>query len=133
MLPMLEAMEREACAERARYAGIFARLADVVFASIVRGWVECGCGDATGWIKALREAAEMGSSRSVIADRFLKVTGTTPTRYLAKLRVAAQWISRDRVPIEMAAQRLGYGSHAAFSRALKRVIGHPPRAARVRD
>jgi AraC-like DNA-binding protein len=156
ILPMLEAMEREACNERAGYAGILARLADVVSASIVRGWVECGCGDATGWVEALRDprlgriiaafhrdpgrdwtlaglAAEMGSSRSVIAERFLRVTGTTPLRYLTELRMslAAQWISRDRVPIDVAAHRLGYGSQAAFSRAFKRVIGHSPGATRA--
>jgi len=53
--PMLDAMERESCSERAGFAGILARLADVVAAFIVRGWVECGCGDATGWVQALRE------------------------------------------------------------------------------
>ena len=156
ILPMLEAMEREACTERAGYAGILARLADVVSASIVRGWVECGCGDATGWVEALRDprlggiiaafhrdpgrdwtlaglAAEMGSSRSVIAERFLRVTGTTPLRYLTELRMslAAEWISRERMPIEVAAHRLGYGSQAAFSRAFKRVIGHSPGATRA--
>ena len=156
ILPMLEAMEREACDERAGYAGILARLADVVSASIVRGWVECGCGDATGWVQALRDprlgrviaalhrdpgrdwtladlAAEMGSSRSVFVERFLGVTGTTPVRYLTELRMrlAARWISHDRMPIEVAAHRLGYGSQAAFSRAFKRVIGESPGAARV--
>ena len=75
----------------------------------------------------------MGSSRSVIAERFLKVTGTTPLRYLTELRMslAAEWISRERMPIEVAAHRLGYGSQAAFSRAFKRVIGHSPGATRT--
>ncbi|BCH32071.1 AraC family transcriptional regulator [Mesorhizobium sp. L-8-10] len=151
ILPMLEAMEREARDARAGFAGILARLADVVSAFIVRGWVECGCGDATGWVEALRDprlgrviaalhrdpgrnwtladlAAEMGSSRSVFAERFLAVTGMTPVRYLTELRMrlASQWIGRDRMPIETAAHRLGYGSQAAFSRAFKRVIGSPP-------
>ena len=154
-LPMLEAMERETRTERAGFAGILARLADVVSASIVRGWVECGCGDARGWVEALRDprlgrvisalhrdpgrnwtvaelAAEMGSSRSVFAERFLAVTGLTPVRYMTELRMrlAAQWIGRERMSIESAAHRLGYGSQAAFSRAFKRVIGHPPGAAR---
>ncbi|MBN3791593.1 cupin domain-containing protein, partial [Burkholderia sp. Ac-20353] len=53
--PMLDAMERESCTARAGFAGILARLADVVAAFIVRGWVECGCGAATGWVQALRE------------------------------------------------------------------------------
>lgn len=155
ILPMLEAMEREARTERAGFAGILARLADVVSASIVRGWVECGCGDARGWIDALRDprlgrvllalhrdpgrdwtvaelAAEMGSSRSIFAERFLAVTGMTPVRYLTELRMrlAERWIGRDRMPIEAAAHRLGYGSQAAFSRAFKRVIGRPPGAVR---
>ena len=159
ILPMLEAMAREACTERAGFAAILARLADVVSASIVRGWVECGCGGASncGWIDALRDArlgrviaalhrdpgrdwtvaelaAEMGSSRSVFAERFLAVTGLTPLRYLAdlRMRLAAQWIGRDRMPIEAAAHRLGYGSQAAFSRAFKRVIGQSPGAVRTK-
>jgi AraC-like DNA-binding protein len=158
ILPMLEAMAREVCTERAGFAGILARLADVVSASIVRGWVECGCGDASGWIDALRDprlgrvitalhrdpgrdwsvaelAAEMGSSRSVFAERFLAITGLTPLRYVTELRMrlAAQWIGRDHMPIEAVAHRLGYGSQAAFSRAFKRVIGRPPGTARTVD
>jgi len=113
----------------------------------------CGCGDASGWIAALRDprlgrvlvalhrepgrdwtlvelAKLMGASRSVFAERFLAVTGVPPLRYLTemRMRLAAQWISRDGMPIETAAHRLGYGSHAAFSRAFKRVTGYPPGA-----
>jgi len=153
--PMLDAMERESCNKRAGFAGILARLADVVSAIIVRGWVESGCGGATGWLKALRDprlgkaivamhrepgrnwtvadlADEMGSSRSVFAERFLAVTGMTPVRYLTELRMrlAAQWLGRDDATIESVAFQLGYGSLAAFSRAFKRVIGEPPGAMR---
>jgi AraC-like DNA-binding protein len=156
ILPILEAMARESREERAGYAGILARLADVVSAFIVRGWAECGCGAATGWVGALRDprlgrvivalhrdpgrnwtvaelAAEMSSSRSVFAERFLAVTGMTPLRYLAELRMrlAAQWIREGRMSIEATADRLGYGSQAAFSRAFKRIVGHPPGAARA--
>ncbi|OZI21081.1 AraC family transcriptional regulator [Bordetella genomosp. 9] len=155
ILPMLEAMARESCEERAGYAGILARLADVVSAFIVRGWVECGCGDAKGWVEALRDprlgraivamhrepgrdwtvaelAERMGSSRSVFAERFLAVTGMTPVRYLTELRMrlAAQWLRDGRMSIEGAAYELGYGSQAAFSRAFKRIVGHTPGAAR---
>lgn len=155
LLPMLEAMAREAEAERAGYAGILARLADVVSASIVRAWVECGCGDANGWVEALRDprlgrviaalhrepgrnwtlaelASEMGRSRSVFAARFMTVTGMTPVRYLTELRMqlATQWIAREHMPIDRVAQKLGYNSQAAFSRAFKRVVGVPPSAVR---
>nr|WP_089729172.1 AraC family transcriptional regulator [Halomonas muralis] len=156
ILPILEAMEREVRIERAGFAGILTRLAEVVSASIVRGWVECGCGDATGWVEALRDprlgrviaalhrdpgrnwtveslASEMGSSRSVFAERFLAITGTTPLRYVTELRMrlASQWIARDRLSIETVAERLGYGSQAAFSRAFKRVTGQSPGAVRT--
>jgi AraC-like DNA-binding protein len=155
ILPMLEAMEREVCRERAGYGAIVTRLADVVSASIVRGWVECGCGDATGWVAALRDprlgrvigalhrepgrnwtvasmASEMGASRSVFAERFLAITGVTPLRYVTdlRMRLATQWISQDRLPVDTVAERLGYGSAAAFSRAFKRVTGASPGVAR---
>ncbi|WP_312042249.1 AraC family transcriptional regulator [Erwinia sp.] len=156
--PMLEAMERESLGQRAGYAGILARLADVVAALIVRGWVESGCGAAGGWLAALRDprlgkalvalhrepgknwtvaqlAAEMGSSRSVFAERFLAVTGMTPVRYLTTLRMqlATQWIGRDGEAIESVAWRLGYGSLAAFSRAFKRTTGATPGALRTEE
>jgi AraC-like DNA-binding protein len=155
MLPILEAMERETCGERAGFAGILAHLANVVAAFIVRAWAESGCGEASGWVSALRDprlggvisavhrdpgrdwtvadlAAEMGSSRSIFAERFLAVTGLTPLRYLTELRMrlAAEWIGRDRMPIDVAAHRLGYGSHAAFSRAFKRINGRSPGSVR---
>jgi len=151
ILPILEAMERETLTERVGFAGILARLADVVAASIVRGWVENGCGSASGWVEALRDpklgrvllavhrdpgrnwtvatlAEEMGASRSVFAERFLAVTGTTPLNYLTdlRMRLAVEWIGRGGIPIETAAHRLGYGSQAAFSRAFKRIVGYPP-------
>ena len=78
-------------------------------------------------------AREMGSSRSVFAERFLSVTGMTPLRYLTevRMRLAAQWIARGHMTIEAAAHRLGYGSQAAFSRAFKRVTGLPPGGVRT--
>ncbi|WP_186394094.1 AraC family transcriptional regulator [Stappia sp. TSB10GB4] len=153
--PLLDAMEREMTGDRAGSASILARLAEVVAVSVIRTWVECGCGDATGWVAALRDArlgrvlaalhrdpgrnwtlvdmaATMGSSRSVFAERFAAATGTTPLRYVASLRMrlAAQWLTRDRLPVEEVAHRLGYQSQAAFSRAYKRVVGTPPGQAR---
>jgi AraC-like DNA-binding protein len=149
--PMLKAMERETCAPRAGSVGIMARLADVLAASIVRGWVECGGDNAAGWFEALRDprlgraigalhrtpgrnwtvaelAAEAGCSRSMFAERFQSMTGQSPLRYLAELRMrlATQWIEHERQPIDMIAQRLGYASQAAFSRAFKRITGQSP-------
>ncbi|WP_393969792.1 AraC family transcriptional regulator [Kluyvera intermedia] len=149
--PLLAAMERESLSRQVGFAGILARLADVVAALIVRGWVENGCGKGTGWIQVLRDprlsraiyamheqpgvnwsvadlAKEAGTSRSVFAERFLSATGTTPAKYLGELRMrlAIQYIGQEQQAIETVALRLGYGSVAAFSRAFKRVVGHSP-------
>ncbi|MNP49013.1 Urease operon transcriptional activator [compost metagenome] len=153
--PLLEAMERESMTRQVGFAGILARLADVVAALIVRGWVEAGCGKATGWIQVLRDprlsraiyamhqqpgvnwsvaelAKEAGTSRSVFAERFLSATGTTPAKYLTELRMrlAIQYIGQENQAIETVALRLGYGSLAAFSRAFKRIVGQSPGALR---
>ncbi|MRS89204.1 helix-turn-helix domain-containing protein [Enterobacteriaceae bacterium RIT714] len=149
--PLLAAMERESMTRQVGFAGILARLADVVAALIVRGWVEAGCGKATGWVQVLRDprlsraiyamhqqpgvnwsvaelAKEAGTSRSVFAERFLSATGTTPAKYLSELRMrlAIQYIRHEHQAIETVALRLGYGSLAAFSRAFKRIVGQAP-------
>ena len=154
---LLDAMEREMAGARPGSAGILARLAEVVAANIVREWVEDGSGDTTGWIAALRDrrlgkvlaalhrdpgkawsidemARLMGSSRSIFAERFVSATGMTPLRYLSAIRMhmAAQWLGRDRVPIEQVASRLSYNSPAAFSRAFKRFTGYAPGQVRRR-
>lgn len=155
LLPILDAMKREICSGRIGYAGILARLADVVAAMIVRGWVECGCDNASGLVAALRDprlarailalhrqpgrdwtvadlAAQCNVSRSVFAERFQATIGIPPLRYATELRMrlAGQWLTHDRLSIDHVAQRLGYTSQAAFSRAFKRVTGQPPGASR---
>ena len=151
LMPILTAMEHEACTGRVGDAGILARLADVVMAVIVRDWVECGCSNSSAFVTALREpklsrailalhrqpgrnwtvaelAAESGLSRSVFAKRFQETIGIAPLHYAGELRmrIAHTWLSYDRMPIERVAERLGYTSQAAFSRAYKRITGTPP-------
>jgi AraC-like DNA-binding protein len=151
LMPILTTMEREVSAARVGFAGILARLADVVAAMVVRGWVECACGNASGLVAALRDprlanallalhqqpgrdwtvaqlAEQCNSSRSVFADRFQATIGVAPLRYVTELRMrlASQWLTLERLPIEEVAQRLGYTSQAAFSRAFKRVTGKTP-------
>lgn len=148
---LLEAMAREVTLDRVGSGGVLARLADVVAASIIRAWVEGGCGDATGWIAAVRDpkigrvlaaihlephrtwtvdalARIMGASRSGFAQHFAAIVGETPARYVTRLRMqqARQWLVRDRMRIAVVARRLGYESEASFSRAFKRVFGVPP-------
>jgi AraC-like DNA-binding protein len=153
---LLEAMEREVELDRIGACGILSRLADVLAASIIRAWVECGCSDSTGWVAAVRcprlgkvvaaihadparnwtvpmLAELMGASRSSFAEAFTRTLGESPAKYVAKMKMvqARRWISQDGMRVAVAADRLGYDSEASFSRAFKRVIGHPPSAARA--
>ena len=155
LLPILDSMKREICAGRVGFAGVLARLAEVAAAMIVRGWIECGCENASGLLAALRDprlarailalhrqpghqwtvaqlAAECHVSRSVFARRFETTIGVPPLRYATELRMhlAKQLLTQESVPIEAVALRLGYTSQAAFSRAFKRVIGTSPGASR---
>ncbi|MGW3473628.1 AraC family transcriptional regulator [Saccharopolyspora sp. NPDC000995] len=155
LIPILESMKREICAARVGFAGILAGLAEVAAAMIVRGWIECGCDNSAGLVAALRDprlacailalhrrpghhwtveelAAECNVSRSVFADRFQRTIGVPPLRYATELRMllASQWLAHDTLPIQSVAQRLGYTSQAAFSRAFKRVTGESPGASR---
>ena len=148
---LLKTMACEVALDRVGAGGILARLADVVAASLIRSWVERGCGDATGWIAAARDPAigrvlaaihlkpneewtiaalakVMRASRSAFAERFTSVVGETPARYVAQVRMhqARQWLVRDKERIGVVARRLGYESEASFSRAFKRVMGAAP-------
>lgn len=148
---LLKTMACEVALDRVGAGGILARLADVVAASVIRSWVESGCGDASGWIAAAHDpdigrvlaaihlkpsenwtvaalAKVMRASRSAFAERFTRVVGETPLRYVAQVRMhqARQWLARDKMRIGVVAQRLGYDSEASFSRAFKRVIGLAP-------
>lgn len=153
---LLEAMEREVALDRIGSCGILARLADVLAASIIRAWVECGCSDSTGWIAAVQcprvgkviaaihaeperdwdvpaLAGVMGVSRSRFAEAFARTVGDTPARYVTKVKMfqARRWIQRDGLRVAVAAERLGYDSEASFSRAFKRIMGVPPSAMRA--
>ncbi len=156
VLALLDAMEREVALNRIGACGILARLADVLAASIIRGWVECACSDASGWIAAVRcpqvgrvlaavhqhperdwsvaeLAALMGASRSSFIDKFSAAVGETPAKYVARVKMfqARHWIAREGLRVAVVANRLGYDSEASFSRAFKRIIGHPPSEARL--
>jgi AraC-like DNA-binding protein len=147
---LLEAMAREVDMDRVGAGGILARLADVLMATMIRAWVEHGCVETSGWIAAVRSpdvgrvlaaihlepdrdwsvaelARLMGASRSGFAERFARVVGETPARYVAKVRMhqARLWL-KDGMRVSTVAERLGYDAEASFSRAFKRIIGEPP-------
>lgn len=70
-------------------------------------------------------------SRANFYKRFVEAGGQPPARFLLRLRmkIAARRLQAGDT-VERAAEYVGYRSHAAFSRAFKRVLGEDPGAYR---
>jgi AraC-like DNA-binding protein len=135
---------------------VFARLADILFVKAVRAYLDQNADlTRTGWLAALRDrrisravglvharpeqgwtvaalADRSALSRSAFSERFLRLVGMPPHRYLAQLRLnkAAQRLRHHNDSIAMVAASAGYGSLASFSKAFKRQHGVGPRAFR---
>src|SRR5207237_31754 len=65
---------------------------------------------------------EVARSRSALAERFASLLGEPPMQYLTRWRLAlaARMLREGREPIIRIAERSGYESEGAFSRAFKR-------------
>src|SRR5207237_2939172 len=73
-------------------------------------------------------AGEVGMSRSVLAERFTHFVGVPPMQYLAqwRMQLAATLLSSTSMGLAEIAERIGYGSETALSRAYKRWVGVAP-------
>jgi AraC-like DNA-binding protein len=153
----LEASVRYALAEarspRPGGAGVLAKLAEVLFIEVLRLYMhELGEG-RTGWLAGLGDrivgaalnalhtrpahpwtleelAKTIGTSRSVLAERFQQLVGSSPMQYLTQWRMllAANLLSRSNAPLARIAEDVGYQTDTAFSRAFRREYGAPPAA-----
>jgi AraC-like DNA-binding protein len=120
------------------------RLSDLLFIALLRHLMErgaishgllAGLGDArisqalaamhadpaAGWtLQSLAEHA--GMSRTSFAQQFRRLMGTTPLRWLMRLRMdkAQALLASGRRPVGSVAADVGYGSEAAFRRAFAR-------------
>ncbi|WP_169742668.1 AraC family transcriptional regulator [Paraburkholderia ferrariae] len=133
----------EALNPRAGAAAMISRLLDVIFVQLLRTWATDGT-VGRGWLSGAIDArinpamsaihADPGRtwtvgdlaglsnlSRSAFADRFQRVVGMAPLSYLTSWRLdrAAELLRYSRAPISDIANRVGYTSEAAFSRAFR--------------
>ncbi len=134
---------------------VITRLGDILVIQAIRAWLESDPAAHTGWLGALRDpqigcaiahihrdparnwtvaalAHELAMSRSAFAARFTELVGEPVMSYVARWRmhVAVAALKEETVTVGQLADRLGYRSEAAFSRAFKRVIGSSPGAIR---
>jgi len=144
---------RESSAERPGAASTLAKLADLLFVEALRRYMEGLPPEGKGWLAGVRDpqvgralallhgapatawtvddlAHKVALSRSALAERFTSLVGEPPMQYLTRWRLAlaAQMLRAGREPVIRIAERSGYESEAAFSRAFKREFGMPPAA-----
>jgi len=130
---------------------VLGHLSELMFVDVVRRYLETLPADRTGWLAALREpfvgraltalhrnparnwtldllAHEVGLSRSSLAERFTQLAGQPPIQYLAswRMQLAARYLLAGTDSVAAVADRVGYESEAAFSRAFKKTVGTPP-------
>ncbi|MFU8787745.1 MAG: AraC family transcriptional regulator [Methylobacter sp.] len=69
-----------------------------------------------------------GLSKTVLSEKFAALIGSSPIEYLIawRLQIAAQWLKEPNMSIERVAERCGYDSAAAFSKAFKRCFKISP-------
>jgi AraC-like DNA-binding protein len=72
--------------------------------------------------------AQAGVSKSVLSEKFAALIGHSPIEYLTlwRLQIAAHWLMEPNMTVERVAERSGYESVPAFSKAFKRHFGVPP-------
>jgi transcriptional regulator GlxA family with amidase domain len=75
-----------------------------------------------------RVAKELGMSRTAFSQRFRRVVGESPMRYLGRVRLsrAAGYLTTSNLTVYAIAQRTGYDSEASLSKAFKRAFGQSP-------
>jgi AraC-like DNA-binding protein len=142
---------RESKASRPGTQSTLAKLAELVFVEALRRYVEDMPPGGQGWLAAMRDvtigraltllheapmrpwtveslAHEVALSRSLFAQRFSALVGESPMQYLMRWRLAlaARALRASSDPIARVAERCGYETEAAFSRAFKREFGLPP-------
>ncbi len=153
----LESSVRYALAEarspRPGGGGVLAKLAEVLFIEVLRLHMNEQADDRTGWLAGLGDrivgaalnalhqhpshawsleelARAAGTSRSVLAERFQQLVGSSPMQYLTQWRMllAADLLSHSNAPLARIAEDVGYQTDTAFSRAFRREFGAPPAA-----
>jgi AraC-like DNA-binding protein len=139
-------------------ATIVSRLTDIIFVQALRAWMATGPSPAIPWLRAIRDrriglaldrihqrperpwtiaslAAEAGMSRSPFAARFKALVGEPPLTYLTRWRMltASTWLRTNDQSVAAIADRIGYHSEAAFTKAFKRQFAMSPAAYRRRN
>jgi AraC-like DNA-binding protein len=134
---------------------MLSRLSELLFVEAIRAYVETLPSEQSGWLGGMRDphvgralatlherpahafgleelAREAGLSRSMLVERFVHFVGMPPMQYLTqwRMQLAAERLRSTTEGMAEIAERVGYGSESAFSRAFKRLVGVAPQSFR---
>ncbi len=130
---------------------VLGRLSELMFVDVIRRYLETLPAGRLDWLAGLRDpcigralaeihrdpahhwtleslARKVAMSRSALAEHFTKFVGTPPMQYLTnwRMQIAANHLLSTTDSVTVVANRVGYDSEAAFSRAFKKTVGTPP-------
>ncbi|MDE3221639.1 MAG: AraC family transcriptional regulator [Nitrospirota bacterium] len=139
-------------------AAVVAKLSEALFVETLRRYIAQLPPAQTGWLASVRDqdvgkalallhrrpahpwtiaslANEVGTSRSVLAERFRRYLLETPIAYLTRwrLQIGAQLLTSTSQSVAEIAAEVGYESEPAFNRAFKREFDLPPARFRTRS
>jgi AraC-like DNA-binding protein len=137
--------------DQAGGAAVLGKLSELLFIEALRRYVNGLPAEQTGWLAGARDpdvgkalallhanpaqpwtiaglAAQVGVSRSVLAERFRHFLGEPPMSYLTRwrLQAGARLLKSTSRSVADVAAEVGYESEAAFNRAFKREFNLPP-------
>lgn len=127
------------------------RISELMFVDVVRRYLETLPEGRNTWLAGLRDqyvgraltalhanpardwtlellAQEAALSRSSFAERFVQFVGQPAMQYLTnwRMQLATNYLRSGNESVAAIANRVGYESEAAFSRAFKKALGAPP-------
>lgn len=130
---------------------VITRLTDILIIQLIRTWVDSVTGANQSWLAALRDeqigqalvlihrepqhswtvaslASAVTMSRSAFSARFTELVGQPAMGYLTRWRMQLTHtlLCETSLSIAAIADRAGYKSEAALSRAFRRMYGVPP-------
>ncbi len=148
---LLQLLRHEALGPGSGTDLVVPRLVDSLLVYVVRAWLEAQPAGVGGWFGALRDpaiakalaliherpqaswsvaelAGRVAQSRATFARRFAELVGETPVAYLTRWRMclATKLLSETDLPLDDIAERVGYETAAAFSKAFRRSHGCAP-------
>jgi len=151
----LDFISTEAAMRKPGAEPIITRLSDILFIQAVRAYATTVSDEQPNWFAAAADpqigeaianihrmpqspwtvkqlAFCSGMSRSAFANRFTKLVGESPLRYLSRWRMhkAIELIHENKMTTAEIASLVGYESEAAFSKAFKKLNGQGPGAFR---